>query len=397
MNPISLSALSLVSSLGDGIAATARALHDDLDGLTPCDFEGVDLDTYIGVVKDLDQVTIPSDLKQFDCRNTRLAQRALAADDFEKQVRNAIDRYGADRVGVVIGTTSSGIQEAERAFAQRASDDDALPNWFDFKTTQSHYSVTDYVSLYFGLQSPAAYTVSTACSSSNKAFGDAAQLLESGVCDCVIAGGVDSLCWMSLCGFNSLQLLSPKPCRPNDVDRDGISIGEAAGFVLLEREEDAKNDGRIWLKGYGESTDAYHMSAPHPDGLGAKLAMESALASAGLSSSEIDYVNLHGTGSHANDLAEDKAVADVFGEGQACSSTKGWTGHTLGAAGIVETVIAALCLRDGFMAKNKNLQSPEPDLSSRILDKNVEAAISHVLTNSFGFGGNNCSLVLGKC
>ena len=397
MKPISLSALSLVSCLGDGIAAAARALHDDQEGLTPCDFEGVDLDTYIGLVKGLEHVNIPSHLKQFDCRNTRLAQRALVADEFEAQVRIAVEQYGNDRVGIVIGTTSSGIQEAERAFAQRSSEEEALPDWFDFKTTQSHYSVTDYVSRYFGLKSPAAYTVSTACSSSNKAFGDAAQLLEAGVCDCVIAGGVDSLCWMSLCGFNSLQLLSHGPCKPNDVSRDGISIGEAAGFVLLERNEDTRNEGQIYLKGIGESTDAYHMSAPHPEGLGAKLAMDAALESAALSPEDIDYVNLHGTGSHANDLAEDKAVVDVFGERQACSSTKGWTGHTLGAAGVVETIFSTLCLRDGFMVKNKNLVTPDPELRSQVLSKNVEAPISNVLTNSFGFGGNNCSLVLGKC
>jgi 3-oxoacyl-[acyl-carrier-protein] synthase I len=291
-----------------------------------------------------------------------------------------------------VGTTSSGIQEAEHAFAARAADTEPLRQSFQFERSQSHYSITDFVRRYFGLEGPA-FTVSTACSSSSKVFADAQQLIAAGLCDAALAGGVDSLCWMPLCGFHSLQLLSTRPCRPLDASRDGISIGEAAGFAIVERLREA-GPPLVKLVGCGESCDAHHMSAPHPEGLGAALAMRSALTQAGLDPGEIDYINMHGTGSAANDRAEDIAVCSVFGTGKLCSSTKGWTGHTLGAAGITEVAISALALMRGFVPGNINLDAPDPSIRSEIVAQSRSHRLRHVLTNSFGFGGSNSSLIL---
>jgi 3-oxoacyl-[acyl-carrier-protein] synthase-1 len=390
--PLQFTAITLVSAIGRGMAATAEALREQRSGLVPCNFDGLTLDAYIGIVPGLEQAAVLPHLQRHDCRNNRLAQMALQTDDFEGQVRRAIGRYGAGRIATVVGTTSSGIQEAEHAYAQRQSETESLRTSFDFEHSQSHFSVTAFVRDYLGLRGPA-YTVSTACSSSNKVFADARQLIAVGACDAAVVGGVDSLCWMSLCGFNSLQLLSRGPCRPNSADRDGLSIGEAAGFALLEREP-IESCG-VKLLGCGESCDAHHMSAPHPEGLGAITAMRRALAGAGKDAGEIDYVNLHGTGTPANDRAEDMAVTKVFGPDQLASSTKGWTGHTLGAAGMTEVAISVLCLLQQFLPANLNLTQPDPEFRMKLVRQTLPATVGAVLTNSFGFGGSNCALVLG--
>jgi len=221
-------------------------------------------------------------------------------------------------------------------------------------------------------------------------------MMAAGVCDAAVVGGVDSLCLSTLYGFNSLGLVSRFPCRPYDAERDGISVGEGAGFVLLERATAVNSANAIYLLGVGESSDAYHMSTPHPEGLGAKLAMQRALASAGLRPDEIDYINLHGTATRSNDASEGKAVAEVFGNRVSCSSTKGWTGHLLGAAGITEAIIAMLAVAHGFMPGSVYTRRLDPGISINYLIENSEANIGRVLSNSFGFGGSNCSLILGR-
>jgi 3-oxoacyl-[acyl-carrier-protein] synthase-1 len=249
-----------------------------------------------------------------------------------------------------------------------------------------------------GLAGPA-LVVSTACASSARSFMDAAQLIRSGVCDAAVVGGADSLCRMTLHGFAALELISPTPCRPGDADRSGISIGEAAGFALLERADAPRRDGatgpRLALLGAGAACDGYHMSSPHPQGAGAIGAMRQALASAGLQPADIDWINLHGTGTHANDAMEDMAVFDVFGPDVACSSTKGWTGHTLGACGILEAVVAAQCMRHGFVAGSLGVEQADPTFRARLATTNLHRPVRRAVSNSFGFGGINCSLVLG--
>jgi 3-oxoacyl-[acyl-carrier-protein] synthase-1 len=227
-------------------------------------------------------------------------------------------------------------------------------------------------------------------------FATARRMLEADLIDAALVGGVDSLCLTTLYGFHSLQLCSPAPCRPFDVARDGISIGEAAAFAIVERVSDGAGADDVLLLGVGESNDAYHMSAPHPEGHGARRAMQLALSDAGLEPGDIDYINLHGTGTPSNDRSESRAVSDVFGTATPCSSTKGATGHTLGAAGALETVIAALALRHGVMPAGVNTAQVDPTLTIRYLTTKRAAPLRRVLSNSFGFGGTNCSLILGR-
>jgi 3-oxoacyl-[acyl-carrier-protein] synthase-1 len=221
-------------------------------------------------------------------------------------------------------------------------------------------------------------------------------MIAAGVIDAALVGGVDSLCLTTLYGFNSLGLTSSEPCRPYAAGRSGISIGEAAALALLEPAGDTLPEGAVLLTGVGESSDAYHMSSPHPDGLGARIAMEKALAAAGLASADIGYINLHGTATPSNDAAEGKAVAALFGSGTPCSSTKGATGHTLGAAGGLEAVICALALRHGLMPAGVNTTALDPELPLDYLLQNRAQPLRHALSNSFGFGGTNCSLVFSR-
>jgi 3-oxoacyl-[acyl-carrier-protein] synthase-1 len=298
-------------------------------------------------------------------------------------------------VGVFIGTSTSGILETELAYRRRDPQTGALPPDFRYEGTHNTYSAAAFVRRFCALEGPA-FVVSAACASSAKVFGSAWRLIEAGLIDAAVVGGVDSLCLTTLYGFNSLQLVSRTPCRPFDQERDGISIGEAAAFALLTRAPDDLDPSAVLLLGLGESSDAYHMSSPHPEGLGARLAMEQALASAGLTTGAIDYLNLHGTATPSNDSAEGRAVADLFGRALPCSSTKGATGHTLGAAGAVEAVLCALALRDGFLPGGVGTLTPDPAIGIHYLLENLAQPPRRILSNSFGFGGSNCSLLLGR-
>ena len=370
-----------------------RALHGKRSGLAPCHFDTARIDTYVGSVPGLDDFRVRSDLGDYDCRNNRLAQLCLEQDGFAREVAVARDRYGPGRIGLYLGTSTSGLHSTELAYRRRDPKTGALPADYRYAETQNAYSLGEFVRRYLGLAGPG-FVVSSACSSSAKVLGNAARMIAAGICDAAVVGGVDSLCLMTLYGFHSLGLTSTAPCRPYDVDRDGISIGEGGGFALLER-ADRVEPGAILLLGVGESSDAYHMSTPHPEGLGARIAMQQALDSAGLAPSDIDYINLHGTATKSNDASEDKAVFEVFGGRTPCSSTKGATGHLLGAAGITEAIVCILAIEHGLVPGSANTRSIDPSLKSNYLLDGRNEKVTHALTNSFGFGGSNCSLVLG--
>ena len=394
MQPLAISRYSIVNCLGAGLRAVADAMREKRSGLAPCDFETVKLDTHIGRVRGLEALPVRSDLGAYDCRNNRLAQLGIELDGFAGAVSQASDRYGPARVGVFMGTSTSGILETELAYRRRDPRTGALPP--DYRYTQTHntFSLADFVRRYLGLQGPA-FVVSSACSSTAKVFGNAARMIAAGVCDAAVVGGVDSLCLTTLYGFHSLELTSRGPCRPFDAERDGLSIGEGAGFALLERVETRPEAGAIPLLGIGESCDAYHMSTPHPDGLGAMSAMRLALETANLAPADIDYVNLHGTATRTNDAAEDRSVWELFGGGTPCSSTKGATGHLLGAAGITEIIISILAIEHGFLPGSAHTRRIDPAMRSNYLIEPRKARVRRVLSNSFGFGGSNCSVVLG--
>ena len=394
MQPLRVSAYTLTSCLGHGLGPARAAMRAGRSGLAACRFETADLPTFVGEIAGVDEHRLPAELARFDCRNNRAADLGLLQDGFDSAVAAAVKRHGASRVGVFIGTSTAGILQTEVAYRDRDAGDGALPAQFDYRHTHNTFSVADYVRRRLGLRGPCS-ALSTACSSSAKAFATAARMVEAGFIDAAVVGGVDTLCLTTLYGFNSLQLLSSQPCRPYDVARDGISIGEAAAFALLERAEPGGQDGMALL-GCGESCDAYHMSSPHPDGLGARMAMEQALAAAGIGPADVDYVNLHGTGTPSNDAAEDKAVMAVFGDRVACSSTKGLTGHALGAAGGAEAVIALLALEDQHVPGSPGTRDVDPALHARYQRTGQDQAVARVMTNSFGFGGSNCSLVFGR-
>ncbi len=394
MTPLVLTSFTAVNALGRGNAAVLEALTAARTGLQPCRFEKVQLETWAGEVAGLDDLRVEERLAEFDCRNNRLAQLALEQDGFAERVAQARGKYGPARVAVILGTSTSGILETEHVYQQRDPQTGALPAGYRFATTHNLYASTDFVRRYLDLAGPAAM-ISTACSSSAKVFASAWRLIDRGLCDAAVVGGVDSLCRNTLYGFASLDLVGREPCRPCDAQRGGISIGEAAGFALLERPQQAAAHSGVALLGYGESSDAYHMSTPHPEGLGAALAMQRALACATLAPAAIDYINMHGTASQVNDSMEDRAITSVFGTHTPCSSTKGWTGHALGAAGITEAVISALCIQKGLMPGCLNTRSIDPSFSSKVLLTNQSGTVRRVLSNSFGFGGSNCSLIFG--
>jgi 3-oxoacyl-[acyl-carrier-protein] synthase I len=361
----------------------------------------VGITTYIGRVDDVEDVFVgggstSAELERFDCRNNRLALLGLQQDGFTSAALEARERYGMHRVAVILGSSTSGILETEHAYRERDGQSGALPASFlpRYRYTHNMFSVAHFVRAYLGLRGPA-MVISTACSSSAKAFATAARFIEAGFCDAAVVGGVDSLCQTILYGFASLELLACGPCRPCDEERDGLTLGESAGFALLEKSGRAGHPGAVALLGYGESCDGYHMSHPHPEGAGAIGAMQGALRRSGLQPGDIDYINLHGTATRANDSIEDKAVNSVFGPSTPCSSTKGWTGHTLGASGITEAVIAALCLTRSFVPGTLNTTRVDSSLKSHVLLENQEQPVRRVLSNIFGFGGNNCSLILG--
>ncbi len=394
MKPLLLSAYTATTCLGVGLDAHRAALRAERSGLQPCAFETVDLPTWVGEVPGVDEQPLPAALAAFECRNHRLALLALRADGFEERVRAAVTHHGADRVGVFMGTSTSGILQTELAYRERDAATGALPAAFNYASTHNPYALAELLREHLGI-SGMATTISTACSSSAKVFAAAARQLALGTIDAALVGGVDSLCLTTLYGFASLELTSTDPCRPCDAGRNGISIGEGAAYALLQRADAAPADA-VWLLGAGESSDAFHMSAPHPEGLGAQMAMQAALRSASLGADDIDYINLHGTATPANDSAEGKAVMAVFGEGVPCSSTKGATGHTLGAAGAVEAVLCAIALVDGFTPGSPGTRELDPALHMNYRLRAAPAALRHTLTNSFGFGGSNCSLVFGR-
>jgi 3-oxoacyl-[acyl-carrier-protein] synthase-1 len=393
MTPLALAASTLVNGCGVGWREIGAALRDARTGLVPNDFEPArEVRTCIGRVRGVEAAPLPAALARFDCRVNRRIRMALDQAGFCAAVAAVRARHGAQRIGVFLGTSTSGILDTE--LATRAAIRSGTAPHLDaaFRTCRhSMMAPVTFVREVLGLRG-IAMTISTACSSSAKVFAAAARALEAGLCDAALVGGADSLALSTLHGFRSLELLAPAPCRPCDAERDGISIGEAAGFALLV----PGAEGAVRFTGYGESADAWHMSTPHPEGAGAVRAMRAAIASARIESGAVDYVNLHGTATVANDLAEDRAVCAALPHRPDVSSTKGWTGHTLGAAGITEALITAYAVEHQWVPATLHCQRVDPRLGMRVATTSHAAPIAHALSNSFGFGGSNCSLVLSR-
>ena len=390
---IVISCYTATSAAGTGLEALHESIANRRSGLRHNDLESCDLETWLGRVESVEATSLPPYLDHLHSRNNQLAWLGLQQDGFLNSLDQLVNRIGPDRIGVVMGTSTSSIGRTEEAYA-RLEPSGLMPEKYRQPEVHNVHSPGIFVSSLTGLTGPS-MTISTACSSSAKVFACASRWIQHGLVDAVLVGGVDSLCLSVLYGFNSLELISANHCRPFDRRRDGINIGEAAGFAILTR-EDLAPEAEFTLMGYGESSDAYHMSHPHPQGKGAIMAIDQALSRSGLPPQAIDYINLHGTASAANDLVETHALADRFPSPPLASSTKGWTGHTLGAAGILETVITLEAMKNGLVPGTLHCEEPDPEFRFPILRPNVTTPLRHTMTNSFGFGGTNAVLVFGR-
>jgi len=394
--PLAITAYTATCAAGRGSGAIARALETRSGGLTANSLSTQPLACKIGRVDGLEDLRLPDALASLDSRNHRLAWLGLDQDGFRERALALRERHGASRVALVLGTSTSSIGETERAYRELDADG-------HFPAAQRRASIHQphalglFVAHALGLAGPS-LTIATACSSSAKVFASAARMLHLGLVDAAIVGGVDTLCDSVLFGFNSLQLVSDEECRPFDANRRGLSLGEAAGFAILERtpQSGKVEKGTPLLIGYGESSDAHHMSAPHPQGLGAERALDDALARAGIRASQVDYINLHGTASLHNDAMEAALIARRFPATTRASSTKGWSGHTLGAAGILETAISLIALERGLAPGTLNTRELDPVCGPQLRTDNAEADLRIALSNSFGFGGNNCCLAFAR-
>ncbi|AIY41879.1 3-oxoacyl-[ACP] synthase [Collimonas arenae] len=387
-----LNQLGMICALGDNHAEISRRLFAGDSGVAMTRRHSAGRELALGCVEsvlpDIDSLPL-----RHRSRNNQLALAALA--QIRPQVDAAIQRFGPHRVAIVLGTSTSGIAQTEAAFRYRLANGE-LPA--DFRYAQQEMaSPAVTLAAELGVSGPS-YVHSSACASSTKAMASAARLLNMGICDAVLTGGVDSLCGFTIAGFAALESVSAARCNPFSANRNGINIGEGAALFLM-----TKAEATVSLRGWGESSDGYHISAPDPSGKGALIAMEQALERAGLKSAQCDYINLHGTATVQNDAMEGRAIAALFGDQVALSSTKPFTGHTLGAAGAVEAGLCWLAMQDanpqGYLPPHlwDGVSDPLlPQLNLQAVGSRLGHPLRLALSNSFAFGGANASLVLGR-
>ena len=383
--------LGILSAAGNNGGEMLHHLQaGDRSGLVRTDEYSPHKAVYLGAVQ-AELPEIGEKYSIYDCRNNQLLLAASC--QIKATVNRMIKNYGVDRIGVVIGTSTSGVRNTELALAEVARGR-PKPQKFHYKQ-QQFAGGADFLASVLGLKGPA-YAISTACSSSGRAFASARRLIALGLCDAVIVGGADSLCRFTVCGFEALESLSAGLCKPFDPHRDGINLSEAVSLFVL-----SKDEGPVLLQGIGASSDAYHFSAPDPTGSAVIAAMEMALADAQMRPEQIDYINMHGTATPLNDAMESKAIKQVFGDTVAVSSTKGMTGHALGAAAALELGICWLLLtqRDeqGLLIPNINgdgLDRTLPALNFVKPGQTLGRRINHCQSNSFAFGGNNISIII---
>ncbi|WP_281072133.1 beta-ketoacyl-ACP synthase [Succinivibrio dextrinosolvens] len=369
---------TIINSLGSEKKAYLTARSDMINGGKTA---------YYGCVENCELPDI-SEYKEHNTRNNRFL--AYLCNELKEQIKYYTDKYAPDRIGVVMGTSTSGLSESEEEIKRFKESNVRSDNYF--YSFQEFGDPAMFLSEYLKISGPS-YTISTACSSSSRALISARRLIESGLCDVVIAGGADTLCTVPINGFNSMGLISSNPCTPFCEGRDGISIGEAGGLMVLSKEK-----SNLTLRGIGESSDAYHVSSPDPTGEGAVSAMKMALEDAKLTPSDIGYINLHGTATRLNDAMEAKAVASIFVDKVPCSSTKYMTGHTLGAAGILESCILCYILENDLALpiQSTSIRNLDKELDNcGLITKRIKANKPYMMSNSFAFGGNNASVIIG--
>ena len=380
-----ITAYSLCNCLGRTTEEVVAALSETRTGLGPPPVP-LTFETVCGMVRG--ELPPPAAaFSEYDCRQARIALQTL--DGIRGPVDGAVRRWGKDRVGMVMATSTGGIAVSEDAY-RAFKTNQRLPEDYDFEQQHTFFAFARFLRSLVGAEGPC-YIVSTACSSSGKALASARRLIAADLVDAVLVGGVDSLALTTLCGFAGLSVLSETPCRPFSSERKGMNIGEGGAMLLVERDGDA----RALLCGAGESSDAHHMSSPHPEGLGASRAMKAALADAGMEAAAVDYVNAHGTGTSLNDAAEAAAIAALFDDDVPVVSTKGFTGHMLGAAGATEAVFTVVSIEQGWIPANLGGDPLDPEIGVRVNLTRTDHRCRVAMSNSLGFGGSNVSLVLG--
>lgn len=394
ITPCFVTSYTLVSALGVGNEQTLASLRDKRGGLVYHEMGPALGNTWFGFANEQETPALSGDYALHDNNCSRLVLAAMRQNGFSEAIESARARYGSHRIGCFVGTITGGSDYLERIYQDGSvhlmSSRDRLID--QYHQAGSIIAITLFIRRYLGLTGPYS-TIGTACSSSAKVFAAASRAIEAGLCDAAVVIGAEGFNETLLHGFRSLGVLSSNPCRPWDQNRDGINIGAAAGMVLLERKPVSPDDLR--LVGYGETSDGYHMTAPHPEGRGVEASMRKALQSAGLDARDIDYINAHGSATPMNDASEDAAIQRIFGAETACSSTKGWTGHTQGAAGITEAILLMMSMQNDLAPASLNTQERDAKLGCRILLDNESMVIRYGLTNSMGFGGNNSTLIFG--
>lgn len=380
--PLAITGLSAINALGSHKDEIIHKLRNGISGLSPSSIP-LSFKTFTGMVKhELAPLTAP--LAAYDTRMARMIQHLLR--DLEPQLQSLRKRWSPRRIAVILGTSTAGAATTEDAFSTYLKTGH-LPHDYNYKTQHTFGATLEVVRSLTGAAGPG-WVVSTACTSSAKTLGSAARLIQNNIVDAAIVGGVDTLCAMTLNGFWSLSALSEIQCRPFSTESTAINIGEGGALALLER------DGAplAWLEGVGESSDAYHISAPHPEGIGARLAMERAMPHPNLEG--VDLINAHGTGTTHNDKMESKAIRALGGENIPVISTKGYTGHTLGGAGATELAFSIWMMQEGFIAPSLGSAPVESSHGVNIHLGTTSAKLRRVLSNSFAFGGNNICLCL---
>lgn len=380
-----ITAFAACNGLGRTTSEVLSGLRAGRRGLRPCPLP-IPFDVPCGVVPD-PLPAPPRELASFDARQFRIAW--LGIQDLRPALEDALVRFGATRVGLILGTSTGGLAEGESAYLHWKAHGEVARDYL-FETQHAFHAFGEGLRRSIGIAGPS-YVLSTACSSSAKVFASARRLLRTRRCDAVVVGGVDSLCFTTIRGFHSLGVAAHAGCRPFSSARDGMNVGEGAAFALLERDV----PHAVRLLGIGEGSDAFHMSAPHPEGRGAERAIRAALADAKLEPHDIDYVNAHGTGTLRNDSAEAVALASVFGRDVPVVSTKSYTGHLLGASGATEALFSIAAIQEGFIPANLDLDPVDPTLPLCLPATARHQPVRHVLSTSFAFGGSNIALVFG--
>jgi 3-oxoacyl-[acyl-carrier-protein] synthase-1 len=391
-----ITAYAACNGLGRTTESVLEGLFAGRRGLVVCP-EKYEVETWVGQVSGEDGAgQLPpmiDEVARWDSRQGRMTQ--LVALQIRDATRAAMARWGAERVGIVVGTSTAGIAASELAWAHHARVAE-LPEGFRFDRQHGLHATSTVLQQIMGSRGPT-YVVSTACSSSGRVFACATRLIDAGICDAVLVGGVDTLCKLTLRGFSSLEVTSSEPCRPFSTERKGISIGEGGALLLVERDAEPGTEHARVL-GIGETSDAHHMTSPHPEGRGAREAMEMALSRAGLTAEDVDQINVHGTGTQHNDRTEGRAVFDLLGTDRvgevAVCATKGYTGHMLGAAGATEAIFSIASMERGIVPASLGCDPIDDEIGVYISSQAIERPTRRVLSNSLAFGGSNVSVLL---